>query len=607
MTVEKISNKSDSGAYVSLIVVPRNQSWSARSDLFLKIAGVALVTAAAFTESSAPGTSGDVSAPVNIAQASYKNEGWNMAAAPVQFEPKTVCEYFMGILQRPHPSATQRDVTANEDPVRRYVVEQARNIPGVEVAFYKPDAKKPGDRVIVLRRPGAGKYARKAPVILQAHLDMVYNPLTMEFPLTPFLDSSRSDGTWIKARDRNDRPCTLGADDGIGVATALALLGDAGLRDYPVECLFTVQEETDMEGAKKCDLGNLTGTTLINLDAEELSQIIFGSAGGAETNFGADITRLDDASDYVNLKVSVSGLRGGHSGIDINKGRLNAIKVLGQVLMRLDKRLNAPDSARGIRRYDIRVCDFRRTDVLKANAIPAGAEAVVAVPREQVDNFKMDFTACCEATKAQCRPVENRCAFLIEAAHVPLRMLDCRSTDALLCIIAQIPAGAISMIPEVPEVVETSSNLYNVAVINNHAVVEASNRSSSESALKALNALQISIGKIYNFKVKTGINRYLSWQPDHNSRVLKVASDVYRKLYGDDAKATVIHAGLECSTLSSRFNTEKNRKLDCISIGPTVENPHSCDETLEIESRDGKRPVRQFYDCVCEIVRALYE
>ena len=530
-----------------------------------------------------------------------------MNTALVFFEPKAVFDYFMGILQRPHPSANQKNVTANEDPVRRYVVEQARMIPGVNVVFYKPDAVKPGDRVIILRRPGTGKYEHTSPVILQAHLDMVYNPAAMEFPLTASLDTSRRDGKWIKALDRNNKPSTLGADDGIGVATALALLSDTGLKQYPLECLFTVQEETDMEGAKKCDLKNLTGTTLINLDAEDLNEIVYGSAGGEETNFSAALTRFNYSSDYVNMKISVSGLRGGHSGIDINKGRLNAIKALGQILVRLNKRINNLDVRGSISCYDLYLQDFKRTDVLKANAIPGSAEAIIAGPRDQADNFKKDFTAYCESMELQCRPVENQFAFSIEATHAPLQPLDGKSTDAVLCMIAHLPTGAISMIPEVPDVVETSSNLYNVAIDDNNVVIASSNRSSSESAMNALNALQSSIGTIFNFRVKTGMNRYDSWQPDHESRVLKVTSDVYRKIYGDDVNATVVHAGLECGTLASRFMSEKKKRLDCISIGPTIKNPHTCNETLEIESPDGIQTVRQFYDCLCEIVRALYK
>jgi dipeptidase D len=173
-----------------------------------------------------------------------------MSNSDTYFEPKTVHDYFMGITQRPHPSANQPGVTGNEDPIRQFVVEQAQLIPGVEVVFYKPDAVEAGERVVVLRRPGAGKYAQQKPVILQAHLDMVYNPADMQFPLNVIPDPGQTEGQWIKARDQRNIDCTLGADDGIGVATALALLNDNNLKDFPVECLFTVQEETDMGGAK---------------------------------------------------------------------------------------------------------------------------------------------------------------------------------------------------------------------------------------------------------------------------------------------------------------------------------------------------------------------
>jgi len=523
------------------------------------------------------------------------------------WEPQPVQDYFLGITKLPHPSANQKGVTGNEDPVRQYVVDEALKISNVDVVFYKKDATEPGERVVVLRRNGSGKYAGKKPVILQAHLDMVYNPADMKFPLNVVRDTGHTDGKWIKAQDQQNRPSTLGADDGIGAATALAILADSRFKDYPIECLFTVQEETDMGGAQNCNVKNLTGDKLLNLDAEVLEEIIFGSAGGAETNYKANLSRSDCPTDYVTKKLSISALRGGHSGIDINKGRLNAIKALGQTLLRLDKRTTNLDvQGTGIKSYDILLSEFKRTDILKANAIPAGAEAIVVIPKDQADNFERDFRAYCELLKSQYLPIENNFTFNVSSVNSSLQPLDEKCTDSILCIIQQIPSGVVSMIPGVPEVVETSSNLYNVELTDTNVLIASSNRSSNERFLDKLNALQVNIGNIFNFNVEAGIDRYVSWQPNYSSAVLEKTCQVYNELYRGDYNKTVIHAGLECGVLAGRFEKEMGVKLDCVSIGPTIRNPHTGNECLQIETADGVQPVQQFYNAVCQTLTQIF-
>jgi dipeptidase D len=524
----------------------------------------------------------------------------------ISFKPQILCDYFMGITQRSHPSANQPGITGNEDPVRKYVVEEAQQIPGVKVAFYQPDATEPGDRVIVLSRLGSGQYANKKPVILQAHMDMVFNPVDMEFPLNVIKDTSHTDGTWIKAKDKRQINCTLGADDGIGVATALAILKDDSLKDIPMECLFTVQEETDMGGAQNCKLKYLTGEILLNLDAEDLKTIIYGSAGGAETRYSKTLSRMNMPSGFQSIKVAAIGMRGGHSGVDINKGRMNAIKALAQALERLNKRINNLDVPGSIASYDMYLVDVKRTDIIKANAIPASAEAIVVVPNEQAESFINDINIYGKALGEQNLPVEG--GFKLSAASVQnaAQPLDSKSTDAVLCILAEIPAGVIAMMPAVPDVVETSSNLYDIAIAGDKVTIQSSNRSSSDRALAALNTIQTSIGAVFNFDVITGIDSYPSWQPDENSPILNIARTVYSSYYRDNVKTTVIHAGLECGTLATRFTKEKGVKLDCVSIGPTIKNPHTGNETLQIESEIKEPTVNQFYECVAQIIKKLY-
>lgn len=526
-----------------------------------------------------------------------------MSDSDVFFEPAEVCNRFLSITQRSHPSG-------DENPVREYVFSQAQEIPNVKVVFYDPQATAPGKRVIVLQRPGSGVYARHTPVILQAHMDMVTNPEDMAFPLNVIPDTKPplKPGKWIKATEKGGRDSTLGADDGLGVATALALLVDKNLQDYPLECLFTVQEETDMGGAQNFDLKLLTGQQLLNLDAEVLPQIIFGSAGGSATEYSGKISRKSIPTGYTTLQLSISGLRGGHSGVDVNKGRLNAIKVMGQVLTRLDKRITALDiSGQGIASYDLLINDIQRCDVKKSNAIPAYVQAFITLPSDKVSAFTTDFNALCTTLKDQNLPEEDGFQWEAKAANTTLLPLDEASTDNVLCLLQQLPSGVISMIPSVPGVVETSSNLYAIALTDTTITLNSSNRSSREDSLKALNTIQANIGTIFQFNVTTGIDSYPSWQPNPESNVLQIAKTVYEKMYGDKADATVIHAGLECGTIYDRYKSQLQIEMDCISIGPSIKDPHSPNESMEIQDETGQQTVQQFYDAVANILHGIFQ
>ncbi len=527
------------------------------------------------------------------------------------FEPKTVNDYFMEITKRPHPSADQPNIPdgQNENPVREYVVEAAKEL-GISDYYYHPEATNPGERVVILRRPGSGNYKGKSPIVLQAHMDMVFNPQKMRFPLQ--VEFTNEDETWIKAKDANGKDSTLGADDGIGVATALAILADEDIKDYPLECLFTVEEETSMGGAQKFDVTEITGTRLLNLDAETLNIIYYGSAGGSATQFNGTILRKDCPSDYVYKEISISHLKGGHSGIAINKGRPNAIKLLDQALIRLNNRITELDvEGNGIGVYDFLLCDIQRTDVQKSNAIPAEASAIIALPGKVASDFEKDFNAYCETLKIQNLPEEDHFAFscdTISPTGAAQRPMDEKSTNTILCMLQQVPHGVFSMIPEYPTIVETSSNLYNITINGNYVTILSSNRSSNFTSAQALSVIQTSIGTAFNFSVETGIGSYVSWTGDEDSKMLQVAKDVYAEKYGKNGySATVVHAGLECGELASRFKNEKQVDLDAVSIGPTIVEPHTPKEELQVKSDDGRQTVQQFYDCVKEIIISLFK
>jgi dipeptidase D len=531
-----------------------------------------------------------------------------MSHSETFFEPAAVYNHFKEITKRPHPSGGQEGITGNEDPVREYVIQQAEQIDNVEIVFYNKDATEPGQRVIVLRRPGSGDHADNAPVIIQGHLDMVYNPEEMAFPLNLVIDSNHDgDGKWIKATDQNDKDCTLGADNGIGVATALAALADEKLKDYPIECLFTLQEETDMSGAQKCDVSHMKGNYLLNLDSETLNLITFGSAGGNSTAYKGSLNRCQLPEGYTTRKVSITDLQGGHSGLEINKGRLNAVKILAQALIRINNRMtNIKSCGYGIDSHDFLLYDIYRNDVKKSNAIPAGAEAIIAVREDEAHKFKIDFHAFCKTLKNQNSPEEDQFSYKTSKIEPIGQVLDPSATDALLGIIQQIPHGVIKMIPGVPDVVETSSNLYEVDVKEKDVTIYTSNRSSSHDSLLALNDMQAAICRCFGFQVETGLESYPSWQPDTGSELLHKTKTIYDDMFQGDYEATVMHAGLECGVLVQQFKQVNGVDLEAISIGPTIAKPHTPNECLQIEDQNGKQTISIFYTAVSRIIQDIF-
>jgi len=391
---------------------------------------------------------------------------------------------------------------------------------------------------------------------------------------------------WIKAGAEDsitnpEKGTTLGADNGIGVATILAILEDKKLKDYPIECLFTVQEETDMLGAEYFDKNLLEGRTYINLDSDDVKTIIYGSAGGCGVQYEENVTLSPIPVGFVILELSISGICGGHSRIHINSGRLNAIKVLTEIRIRLNNRLTDLDiEGDGIKNYDLCIISLQRDEDPILNKIPSCASAIIVLSGDKVE-FERDFKAYCEALKVQFQPEEKLC-YGVQEINCTQNSLNETSTDVLLCLLRQIPHGVIRMIPTIPNLVETSSNLANIVVkpkegsfVNSTVIIKVSNRSSDLDSMNALIQIQEIIGKLFKYTVETS-DPYSAWTPNDNSVLLKKAIDVYKKIYGDESKTTVVHAGLECSYIVKKYDGA----IDCISIGPTIVNSHTGGERL---------------------------
>jgi dipeptidase D len=518
------------------------------------------------------------------------------------FEPKAVHDHFIELTKLYHPSG-------EEDSVREYIIQFAKEMEGVEVTYYEPDAKDPGKRVIVLRRKGSGRYFSSPYVTLQAHMDIVCSPNKDIFPLNVFGYTDEKGIKWIKAGDKEsifhpEKGTTLGADDGIGLATILAILEDKKLKNYPIECLFTVQEEAEMVGAAGFNENLLEGRTYINLDAENAKTIIYGSAGGCRTQYKGNVTLLPIPSDFITLKLSISGLLGGHSGVNINTGKLNPIKVISEAIIRLNNRLTNLDSVgkKGNKSYNLRLISMKRDEEPNLYKIPSCASAIIALSGNDDVEFESDFKAYCEALRVQCQLEKSEFVCDVQKTNCIQNSLDEASTDTLLCLLRQIPHGVIRMIPTLPNLVETSSNLANIdikpkegSLTEGIVKINISNRSSDFDSMKALIKIQKTIGELYKYTVETS-NPFPSWKPNDNSALLNKAKSVYKQIHGNAFKATVIHAGLECSYVVQKYNNE----IDCISIGPTIVNPHTGGESLKTAT------VEQLYKAVTDIIQSFF-
>lgn len=504
-----------------------------------------------------------------------------------------VYDYFNGITRLDHPSGNQNpDDDRNEDPVRAYVISEAKKLKNTQVVLYNEKATELGKRDIVLLRPGMGNYKDKKPIILQGHMDMVCNPDNMKFPLNLFV-VEKDQAFWLKAKDKTGIDSTLGADDGIGVATALALLKDESLEKYPIECLFTVQEETDMGGAMGFDIKYLTGDKMLNLDSENLPIIVYGSAGGCDTKYTRLNMPTSVPSDMGWVKLGFKDLKGGHSGIDINKHRLNAIKALAAFL------------AENLNEFSCYLQGFDRLDSKTDNSIPAEACVVVGVQKNQAQVLADKFNQYASTLKDE-EQLLKPCQYQAEELSLGNQeCLDIQGTQIFINILNDLPTGVIL---EQQGLVITSTNLFqaNIKKQNTGWDIEigSSNRSSDkESFAKLLGQLK-KTGEKYGFTVNLVIDSYPMWQPDDNSQLLKCAKEVYSDAYGDQYKAEVIHAGLECAVFVEKYK-DAGRKFEAVALGPTIQNPHTPNEVLLLKSAEGEQEVKTFYNCVKELIEKL--
>jgi dipeptidase D len=460
-------------------------------------------------------------------------------------EPQALWHHFDRILGIPRGSK-------EEDRIRDYVLEVAE-ARGLE---HRRDAA--GNVVVI--KPGSAGRESDAPTVLQAHLDMVNEKnadVTHDFSRDPI--RPRQDGAWLTATGT-----TLGADNGIGVAALLALAEADDLEHGPLELLFTIDEETGLTGAMQLDGSLLRGRRLINLDSEEEDAICVGCAGGGQSTLLLPLSFGEPDAGSSALALTLKGLKGGHSGIDIRLQRGNAIKLLARLL-------HAAAHA-----VPLRIAALHGGN--KHNAIPREAGAVVLVDDAALESFRAAVSDELDAIRLEYAVADPGIELEFADAALPERAWDAESGMLALYLLEALPHGVIAMSQDIPGLVETSTSLATARVEGDALELVCSTRSSIDRALDAVRRRIHAIATLAGAAVEEK-DAYPGWKPDLASPLLAVVKAVHRDVRGQEPQIEAVHAGLECGIIG-----EKVPGTDMVSMGPQIENPHSPDERVRIDS-----------------------
>ena len=460
-------------------------------------------------------------------------------------EPTVLWGHFDTILTIPRGSK-------NEDRMRQTVVEIA------ERAGLDHDIDAAGN--VVVRKPGTSGHEDAPVTILQSHLDMVNEKNAghpHDFTSDPIIPQQTeeyltADGT------------TLGSDNGIGVATMLAVMEATDLTHGPLEFLFTIDEETGLTGASELEASLVEGRQLINLDSEEEGILYVGCAGGGESRLTLDLVTVPPTIATVTLAVALKGLKGGHSGCDIHLQRGNAIKLLSRLLW--TAYLDTPFLLASVEGGSAH------------NAIPREAFALIVVERESEDDVGAALQTDLDAVRTEYGPADPGMELSVDEADTPAAVWDQSTSETVLSLLNALPHGVAAMSYDIPDLVETSINLARVRPDGNHVTVSLSGRSSIDSALESLRRRVRALGVLAGARVDED-TPYPGWKPDLESRLLEIVKAVHTNEFGQEPGVKAIHAGLECGILG-----KKVPGMDMISFGPIIEFPHSPDERVQIAS-----------------------
>lgn len=460
--------------------------------------------------------------------------------------PNIVWKYFHEVTQVPRPSKKE----------------------GKMIAFLESFAeahhiaiKKDAVGNILMSKPATPGMENRPVVVLQSHMDMVCeknNDTKHDFDNDPI--ETVIDGEWLRANGT-----TLGADNGIGVAAELALLASDDIEHGPIECLFTVDEETGLTGAKAVQEGFMTGEILLNLDSEDEGEIFMGCAGGKDTQATFHYAPVPAPETLHYVRVDVKGLNGGHSGGEIHKGLGNANKILVRYLYLL--RQQCPFA----------LCEIDGGNL--RNAIAREAHAVIGLPTEHKETARVLLNHFAADVENELKHVDKNVQLIMESVERPAFQIDDETAEKVILAMHACPHGVIGMSHDIEGLVETSTNLASIKMKEENTIlVGTSQRSSIESCKLAVANQVAATFKLAGAEVRHG-DGYPGWAPNPDSKILKVAQESYKRLFGKEAKIKAIHAGLECGLFLTKYP-----HLDMISFGPTLRDVHSPNERIEIKT-----------------------
>ena len=428
---------------------------------------------------------------------------------------------------------------------------------------------------VIIRKPATkGMEDRKA-IVMQSHLDMVHQKNTdTNFDFDKQGIAMYVDGDWVRAKGT-----TLGADNGLGVATIMAILESEDISHPAIEALFTIDEETGMTGAKGLEGGLLKGDILLNLDTEEDDEIGVGCAGGIDVTAFRSYELEGTPETKIGYKITVKGLQGGHSGMDIHRGLGNANKLMNRLLFD------------GFENFGLRISEIDGGSL--RNAIPRESNAIVAIDAMNEEAFEMEMKELADTIKSEFKTTEPNLKIEITKTDTPKQIMDLGVQEGLTRAIYAAVNGVYRMSADIPELVETSNNIAKVTVKDGSIQINCLTRSSVESSkLDLANALRATF-ELTGCEVEFS-GDYPCWTPNMDSPILKVMTQIYKELNQAEPHVAACHAGLECGILGQNYP-----KMDMISFGPNIKGAHSPDERVQISS------VQKYWEFVIEILKNI--
>ena len=464
-----------------------------------------------------------------------------------KLQPTCIWRNFYALTQIPRPSG-------HVEKIQQFLLDFAKKV-GVE-AFQDPAGN------IVMRKPATPGMENRKCITMQAHMDMVPQKTPEskhdfeKDPIEPYID-----GEWIKARGT-----TLGADDGLGVAAIMAVMEDNTLKHGPIEGLITKDEETGMYGANDLPKGQMKGDILFNLDSETWGKFVIGSAGGIDVTCTRKYNEVKTASGDTAVRITLKGLKGGHSGLEIHEGRANANKLMARLLQ-----LAIVD-------HKARLVSWHGGNM--RNAIPFKAETVLVVPEDNLKGLKKLVKTMKAQFESEFKFIEDTVDLTIKAIDRPKMKMALDDQTTILRALYACHDGVVRYIPAYPNVVETSSNLAIIDIEDGKASVKILARSAREDMKEYIVKMLMTCFHLADFKVETG-GDYIGWDPNPDSEALHMLLDLYKQLFNEDGIIQVDHAGLECSIILGKYP-----HMDVVSFGPTLRSPHTTIERAYIPAAE---------------------